>query len=124
VAHRDAGSGRRPLHQWRACASPLPLPAAQVVVDRLPRREVVWQQPPGAARPQDVEDCLDDLALFHLARASTRHCLQDFLDAYNFARRLKSLSGLTPYEFICKSSTSEPEKFILNPIHQMSGLNL
>jgi transposase InsO family protein len=52
-----------------------------------------------------------------------RSHLQDFLDAYNFARRLKTLSGLTPYEFICKSWTSEPEKFILNPIHQMPGLN-
>ena len=28
--------------------------------------------------------------------------LADFLDAYNFARRLKTLSGLTPYEYICK----------------------
>lgn len=24
--------------------------------------------------------------------------LSDFLDAYNYARRLKTLSGLTPYE--------------------------
>ena len=49
--------------------------------------------------------------------------LADFLDAYNFARRLKTLSGLTPYEYICKIWTSEPERFILNPIHQMPGLN-
>lgn len=49
--------------------------------------------------------------------------LSDFLDAYNFARRLKTLSGLTPYEYICKIWTSEPERFILNPIHQMPGLN-
>ncbi len=28
--------------------------------------------------------------------------LSDFLDAYNYARRLKTLSGLTPYEYICK----------------------
>lgn len=49
--------------------------------------------------------------------------LADFLDAYNYARRLKTLSGLTPYEYICKIWTSEPERFILNPIHQMPGLN-
>ena len=47
----------------------------------------------------------------------------DFLDAYNFARRLKTLNGLTPYEYICKIWTSEPERFILNSIHQMPGLN-
>jgi hypothetical protein len=47
----------------------------------------------------------------------------DFIAAYNFARRLKTLKGLTPYEFICKIWTKEPERFPLNPIHQMPGLN-
>ncbi len=28
--------------------------------------------------------------------------LADFLAAYNFARRLKTLNGLTPYEYVCK----------------------
>lgn len=28
--------------------------------------------------------------------------LADFMAAYNFARRLKTLSGLTPYEYIAK----------------------
>jgi hypothetical protein len=41
----------------------------------------------------------------------------------NFARRLKTLNGLTPYEYICKIWTSEPDRFILDPIHQMPGLN-
>lgn len=49
--------------------------------------------------------------------------LADFIAAYNFARRLKTLSGLTPYEYICKVWTSEPDRFIVNPIHQMPGLN-
>ena len=49
--------------------------------------------------------------------------LADFLAAYNFARRLKTLSGLTPYEYIRKIRTSEPDRFILDPIHQMPGLN-
>ncbi len=31
-----------------------------------------------------------------------RH-LGDFVAAYNFGRRLKTLKGLTPYEFICKA---------------------
>ena len=43
--------------------------------------------------------------------------------AYNYARRLKTLNGLTPYEYICKIWTSEPERFILDPIHQRPGLN-
>ena len=34
--------------------------------------------------------------------------LQDFIHAYNVARRLKTLRGLTPDEFICNVWTSEP----------------
>lgn len=49
--------------------------------------------------------------------------LNDFMAAYNFGRRLKTLSGLTPYEYVCKIWTSEPERFIINPIHQTTGLN-
>jgi transposase InsO family protein len=49
--------------------------------------------------------------------------LADFVAAYNFGRRLKTLKGLTPYEFICKAWTNEPDRFRLDPIHQMPGLN-
>ncbi|RUU48588.1 IS481 family transposase [Mesorhizobium sp. M2C.T.Ca.TU.002.02.1.1] len=52
-----------------------------------------------------------------------RRHLADFLSAYNFARRLKSLKGLTPYEFICKIWKQEPEHFRVDPVHQMPGLN-
>ncbi|WP_265506846.1 integrase core domain-containing protein, partial [Paracoccus rhizosphaerae] len=62
--------------------------------------------------------------------------LADFMPAYNFARRLKTLAShgpwtdggpwlaLTSYKFICKIWTSQPDRFILNPIHQMPGLNI
>ncbi|RWG79810.1 MAG: IS481 family transposase, partial [Mesorhizobium sp.] len=49
--------------------------------------------------------------------------LADFVAAYNFGRRLKTLKGLAPYEFICKAWASQPERFWLNPLHQMPGLN-
>src|SRR5450631_4143869 len=49
--------------------------------------------------------------------------LTDFISAYNYGRRLKTLKVLTPYEFIAKTWTKEPERFRLNPIHQMPGLN-
>jgi transposase InsO family protein len=52
-----------------------------------------------------------------------RQHLADFVAAYNFARRLKTLKGLTPYEFICKAWTSQPERFTVNPLQQMPGLN-
>jgi transposase InsO family protein len=53
-----------------------------------------------------------------------RDHLANFIRAYNFGRRLKTLKGLTPYEFICKQWTIEPQRFTLNPIHQMPGLNI
>src|SRR5258707_9107065 len=46
--------------------------------------------------------------------------LATFLDAYNFAKRLKSLAGLTPFERICQSWTEQPERFRLNPIQHMA----
>ena len=49
--------------------------------------------------------------------------LADFINAYNYARRLKTLKGLTPYEYICKCWTSQPEQFKLNPLQKMPGLN-
>ena len=49
--------------------------------------------------------------------------LQLFLDAYNHARRLKALRGLTPYEFICRARTKEPERFRIDPSHHTAGLN-
>ena len=52
-----------------------------------------------------------------------RNHLANFISAYNFGRRLKTLKCLTPYEFICNQWTIEPERFTLNPIHLMPGLN-
>jgi len=52
-----------------------------------------------------------------------RQHLADFVSAYNFARRLKTLRGLTPYEAICKAWTDEPSRFIQNPHHQIPGPN-
>ena len=50
-----------------------------------------------------------------------RDHLQLFVDAYNHARRLKTLRGLTPYEFICQAWTKEPERFRVHPSHHIPG---
>jgi transposase InsO family protein len=52
-----------------------------------------------------------------------REHLAAFLAAYNFAKRLKTLRGLTPHEYICKCWTENPDQFRLNPLHHMPGLN-
>jgi hypothetical protein len=52
-----------------------------------------------------------------------RDHLVTFLAAYNFAKRLKTLRGLTPHEYICKCWTENPDQFRLNPFHHKLGLN-
>jgi hypothetical protein len=61
---------------------------------------------------------------FYETHDQLRVYLRDFVDAYNFARRLKTLRGLTPYEFVCKAWTSEPQRFKLNPLQQTPGLHI
>ena len=51
------------------------------------------------------------------------HHFETHLADYKLGRRLKTPRGLTPYEFICKCWTSEPERFTIDPIHQMQGPN-
>jgi transposase InsO family protein len=55
------------------------------------------------------------------SRDQLRAHLRLFVDAYNHARRLKTLRGLTPYEFIHQAWTKEPERFRLNPSHHIPG---
>lgn len=56
-------------------------------------------------------------------RFSVRYTHRKINLAYNFARRLKTLKGLTPYEYVCKIWTKEPERFTINPTQHTVGLN-
>ena len=49
-----------------------------------------------------------------------REHLKNFVDAYNYAKRLKTL---TPFEHIVKGWTEKPKSFRLNPTHHMTGMN-
>lgn len=52
-----------------------------------------------------------------------RQHLQLFIDAYNHGRRLKTLRGLTPYEYVARIWTEEPERFKVDPYRYSPGLN-
>jgi transposase InsO family protein len=66
----------------------------------------------GAIKDATVKRC------FYETHDQLRAHLQNFVYAYNFVRRLKTLRGLTPYEFIRKAWTSEPHRF------KISGFSL
>ncbi len=45
--------------------------------------------------------------------------LGQFVHAYNFRRRLKTLRGKTPHEFLCQAWTEKPELFLRDPHHDL-----
>jgi hypothetical protein len=61
---------------------------------------------------------------YYESQQSLREHLYTCLNAYNFAKRLKTLQGLTPSEYIIKCWQKEPERFHTNPCHHTVGLNM
>jgi len=60
---------------------------------------------------------------FYDTHQQLREHLATFLMAYNFAKRLKTLQGLTPYESICQQWQQHPERFLFEPSHLTLGLD-
>ena len=55
---------------------------------------------------------------YHYAsHATLREHLKTFLLAYNYAKRLKTLRGLTPYESVCQEWTRGPDLVLHDPVH-------
>ena len=58
-----------------------------------------------------------------LADGDLREHFEAFLNAYNFAERLKALNGLRPYAHICKVWADQPSRFSYDLLHLTSGQN-
>ena len=50
--------------------------------------------------------------------------MQEFVLAYNFAKRLKSIKFKNPFEFIIEKFKEKPNLFHQNPFHYSRGLNI
>jgi transposase InsO family protein len=50
--------------------------------------------------------------------------LQEFIFAYNFVKRLKSLKFKTPFDFLIERYKIIPKVFYKNPLHYSRGLNI
>ena len=59
----------------------------------------------------------------YVSHDELRQHLQLFIDAYNHGRRLKTLRGLTPYEYIARVWAEDPGRFKTHPYRHTSGLN-
>ena len=64
-----------------------------------------------AHEPHDQGSQLSNATITTDTISSLKAHLADFINAYNYARLLKPRQGLTPYEYICKSWTTQPERF-------------
>ena len=59
---------------------------------------------------------------YYQTHQQLREHLDAFVAAYDFAKRLKTLHGLTPYEFIVKAWRETPQLFHFDPTHHNMGL--
>ena len=60
---------------------------------------------------------------YYGSHAQLKEHLHAFMMAYNFAKRLKTLKALAPYEYICEIWKKEPERFNIDPFLYTVGLN-
>lgn len=95
---------------------------ADGIEHRLPKPNHPWTNEQVERMIRTIKDA--SVKRFHYdSHKQLRTHFADLTAAHIFAGRLKTLGGLTPNEYICKIWTSEPNRFILDPIHQMPGLN-
>ena len=57
---------------------------------------------------------------YYKTHGQLRQHLEAFIQAYNFAKRLKTLKGRTPYEYICDRWRENPANFHTEPYHLTS----
>jgi transposase InsO family protein len=111
------------------CGEPFRVPAFDVacarnnIDHRLTKPRYPWTNGQVERMNRTIKDATVR-RFYYEAHDELRVYLADLVTAYNFAKRLKTLEGLTPCEDICKVWTKEPERFTINPLQQMLGLNI
>jgi transposase InsO family protein len=114
--YRDGPTARYMGHQFdRICA-------ANGIEHRLTKPNHPWTNGQVERMNRTIKEAT--VKRYHYeSHEQLRGHLQTFVNAYNFAKRLKTLRGLTPFEYVVKRWTEEPERFYDDPTHHFPGLN-
>ena len=87
------------------------------------RRLATARHPWFRRQVERLNQMVQEKALFD----SEEHLLEsvrEFVGTYNYHRRLKTLCGCTPQEFICQIWREEPDRFLRHPHHKIAGLEI
>ncbi|GGB61250.1 hypothetical protein GCM10011316_36550 [Roseibium aquae] len=101
-----------------------PLACAQNDIDhRLTKPNCPWTNGQVERMNRTIKDAT--LRRYHYkTHDRLREHLATFLNAYNFAKRMKALRGLTVFEFVMQKWISESERFRLHPDHLIPEPNI
>ena len=103
---RDGTADIRPYHPFEAACRDLKINHQLLPPDQPWGQISAIKAPlPGSSTPGVHYESHDDLREHFLA----------FFDTYNFDRRLKTLRGLTPFEFVCQCWKEDPAHFHYDP---------
>ena len=83
---------------------------------RLTKLAHPWTNGPVERMNRTLKEVTMQCYHYQITAESTEH-LQAFLLAYNHAKRLKTLRGLTPHEFVCTQWQKDPVVFTRDPPH-------
>lgn len=73
-----------------------------------------WTRSRGMRMERAIRESITFASEAYLARL-----VHDFVHAYNFRRRLKTLRGRTPHDFICEAWRRDPHRFLRDPHDEM-----
>jgi hypothetical protein len=72
----------------------------------------------------EVRTAEGKLYLFVAIDRTSKFAVVELVEKADMRAAAAFLKTLTPYEYLCKLWTQTPDRFTLNPIHQMPGLNI
>jgi hypothetical protein len=113
-----SGRNRKTVVKWRATMGPKVPRSTESTASRSP---IIPGPTVKSNGRTEHSKKLPSGSYHHNSHHQFGECLKLSFDAHSFAKRLKTLRGLTPYEAICKAWAEGSNRFTSDPIHLTSG---